>query len=61
VAAILGLAPGEQMLKRARVITSWMPIDLFAAIVDHQGKPLFEMLEETKGIYAVKSASGPQV
>src|SRR5208337_1914029 len=64
VAAILGLAPGEQALKRtqiqnidgtpSRVITSWMPIDLFADIVDHRGKPLFEMLEEMKGIYAVK-------
>jgi DNA-binding GntR family transcriptional regulator len=31
-----------------------MPIDLFADIVDRQGKPLYEMLEETKGIYAVK-------
>jgi transcriptional regulator with XRE-family HTH domain len=64
VAAILGLAPGEQALKRtqiqnidgtpSRIITSWMPIDLFADIVDHRGKPLFEMIEETKGIYAVK-------
>ncbi|MGD0855706.1 MAG: UTRA domain-containing protein [Dehalococcoidia bacterium] len=64
VAAILGLAKGEQALKSIqiqnidgvplRVITSWMPIDLFADIVDRQGKPLYEMLEETKGIYAVK-------
>jgi DNA-binding GntR family transcriptional regulator/DNA-binding XRE family transcriptional regulator len=64
VAAILGLAPGEQALKRtqiqnidgtpSRVITSWMPIDLFDNIVDYGGKPLFEMLEKMKGIYAVK-------
>jgi transcriptional regulator with XRE-family HTH domain len=64
VAAILGLAPGEQALKRtqiqnidgtpSRVITSWMPIDLFGNIVDYGGKPLFEMLEKMKGIYAVK-------
>jgi transcriptional regulator with XRE-family HTH domain len=64
VAAILGLDQGEQALKStqiqningtpSRVITSWMPIDLFADIVDHQGKPCFEMLEKTKGIYAIK-------
>jgi GntR family transcriptional regulator len=64
LAAILDLAPGEQALKRthiqtldgvpSRVITSWMPADLFADLVDRRGKPLFEMLEETKGIYAVR-------
>ncbi len=64
VAAILGLAKGEQALKRtqiqnidgvpSRVMTSWMPMDLFADIVDRHGKPLYEMLEETRGIYAVK-------
>ncbi len=64
VAAILDLSPGEQALKRtqienldgtpSRVITSWMPADLFADLVDRGGKPLFEMLEETRGIYAVK-------
>jgi transcriptional regulator with XRE-family HTH domain len=66
VASILGLAPGKQALKRtriqnidgipSRVITSWMPIDLFIDIVDQrpQGKPLFEMLEEMKGIYPVR-------
>jgi transcriptional regulator with XRE-family HTH domain len=64
VTTILGLAPGEQALKRtqiqnldgtpSRVVTSWMPIDLFADIVDRRSKPLFEMLEETKGIYAVR-------
>jgi transcriptional regulator with XRE-family HTH domain len=64
VAAMLGLAPGEQALKRtqiqniagtpSRVITSWMPIDLFAGMADHQDKSLLEMLEITKGIYAVK-------
>jgi transcriptional regulator with XRE-family HTH domain len=65
VAAILGLAQGEQALKStqiqsidgtpSRVITSWMPIDLFSGIVDRGGKPLFEILEEMKGIYAVKA------
>ncbi len=64
VAAILGIAPDEQGLKRthiqtldgvpSRVITSWMPADLFADLVDRRGKSLFEMLEETKGIYAVR-------
>jgi len=64
VAAIMGLSPGEQALKRtqiqnidgtpSRVITSWMPIDLFADIIDRRGKPLFDILEETKGIYTVK-------
>lgn len=68
VAAIMGLAPGEQTLKRiqiqdidgvpSRIITSWLPVDLFADIVDHRGKPfgksLFERLEKTRGIYAVK-------
>jgi len=64
VAAILDLSLGEQALKRtwiqsidgtpSRVITSWMPVDLFVDLVDRGGKPLFEMLEETRGIYAVK-------
>ncbi len=64
VAAILNLAPGEQALKRtqienidgtpSRVITSWMPTDLFADLSDQQGKPLLAILENKKGIYAVK-------
>jgi transcriptional regulator with XRE-family HTH domain len=68
VAAIMGLAPEEKTLKRiqiqdidgvpSRIITSWLPVDLFANIVDRRGKPfgksLFERLEKAKGIYAVK-------
>jgi len=64
VSAILGLAPGEQALRNAqiqhidgtpsRVMTSWLPLDLFDGLTDHQGKPLLKILEKTKGIYAVK-------
>ena len=73
VAAILGLSPGGQALKRiqiqyidgtpSRLITSWMPIDLFADIVDSQDKPLFAMLEEDRKEFMPpksRNASEPQ-
>ena len=64
VAAILNLPPGEKALKckqiqsingaPSRVMTSWMPADLFTDIYIHAGKPPLERLEEAKGIYTVK-------
>jgi len=64
VAAILNLAPGENALKitqiqsingiPSRIMTSWMPADLFVDIFISAGKPPLERLKEVKGIYAVK-------
>ncbi len=67
IATILGIAPGEASLYRARrqgtasawyrAIASWMPIDLFGAIVDRraQDRPLFDVLSEEMGTRVVRA------
>lgn len=67
VALLLGLPPAEPALYRVRrqginkvryrIISSWMPLDLFGAVVERrpQERALFDVLAEDQGVRVVRA------